>query len=66
MAALGYINLRALLPQLPVHEVPKVLESTPLVYTDSMLHTLIKALKDIGPKKVFDHIIAGESKTTSS
>ena len=66
MAALGYTNLWALLPQLPVHEVPKVLESTPPVYTDPMPHPLIEALRDIGPEKVLDHIIAGESKTTSS
>ena len=66
MVALGYTNLQALLPQLPVHEVPKVLESMPLVYTDPMPYTLIKALEDIGPEKVLDHIIAGELKTTSS
>ena len=66
IAALGYTNLWALLPQLPVHEVPKVLESTPLVYMDPMPHPLIKALRDIGPEKVLDHIIIGESKSTSS
>ena len=66
MAALGYTNLWVLLPQLSIHEVLKVLKSTPLVYTDPMLHTLIKAWKDIGPQKVLDHIITGESKTTSS
>ena len=66
MAALGYTNLWALLPQLPVHEVLKVLESTSLVYTDPMPHPLIKVLRDMGPEKVLDHIITGESKTTSS
>ena len=66
MAALGYTNLWALLPHLHVHEVQKVLESTPQENMDPMPHPLIKALRDIGPEKVLDHIIAGESKYTSS
>ena len=51
MAALGYHNLCALLPQLPVHEVPKVLESMPLIYTEPMPNALINILKDIGLRK---------------
>ena len=66
MAALGYHNLHALLPQLPIHEVPKVLESMPLIYTEPMPNVLINILKDISPEKVLDHAIAGEVKTKSS
>ena len=66
MAALGYHNLHALLPQLPIHEVPKVLESTPLIYTEPMPNALINILKDISPEKVLYHAIAREAKTTSS
>ena len=66
MATLGYHNLLALLPQLPVHEVPKVQESTPLIYTGPMPNAQINILKDIIPKKVLDHVIAREAKTTRS
>ena len=47
MAAIGYHHLRALLPQLPVHEIPQVVEATPLVCTEPMPPALISILKEV-------------------
>ena len=66
MAAVGYHHLRALLPQLLVHEVPQIVEAMPLIYTEPMLPALISILKEVGPEQVLDYAIEGEAKTTSS
>ena len=66
MAAIGYHHLRALLPQLPVHEISQMVEATPLVYTEPMPPVLISILKEVGPERVLDYTIEGEAKTTSS
>ena len=56
-AAEGYDNLRTLLPQLPVHEVPKLIETIPAVYTQPMLAPLISMLTEMGPKEAMYSII---------
>ena len=66
MAAVRYHHLRALLPQLPVHEIPQMVEAMPLVYTKPMPPALISILKEVGPEQVLDYAIEGEAKTTSS
>ena len=50
MVAIRYHHLRALLPQLPVHEIPQIVEATPLVYTEPMSPALISILKEVGPE----------------
>ena len=45
----GYDNLRALLPQLPVHEVPKLAETVPAIYTQPLPAPLISMLMEMGP-----------------
>ena len=50
-AAEGYDKLRTLLPQLPVHEVPKFVETIPTVYTQPMPVPLISMLTEMGPKE---------------
>ena len=66
MVAVGYHHLRALLPQLQVHEVPQIVEAMPLVYTEPLPPALISILKEVGPEQVLDYAIEGEAKTTSS
>ena len=66
MAAIRYHHLRALLPQLLVHEVPQMVKATPLVYTKPMPPALISILKEVGLERVLDYNIEGEAKTTSS
>ena len=56
-AAEGYDNLRTLLQQLPVHEVPKFVEIIPAVYTQPMPVPLISMLTEMGPKEAMYSII---------
>ena len=53
----GYDNLRTLLPKLPVHEVPKLRETIPAIYTQPMLVPLISMLTEMGPKEAMYSII---------
>ena len=66
MVTIGYHHLRALLPQLPVHEIPQIVEAMPLVYTEPMPPALISILKEVGLERVLDYAIEGEAKITSS
>ena len=50
MVAIGYHHLRALLPQLLVHEIPQMVEAMPLVYTKPMPPALKIILKEVGPE----------------
>ena len=56
-AAEGYDNLMTLLPQLPVHEVPELIETIPAVYTQPMPASLISMLTEMGPKEAMYSII---------
>ena len=66
MAAIRYHHLRALLPQLLVHEIPQMVEAMPFVYTEPMPPSLISIPKEVGLERVLDYTIEGEAKTTSS
>ena len=56
-AAEGYDYLQALLPQLPVHEVPKLAETIPAIYTQPMPAPLISMLMEMGPKEVMYSVV---------
>ena len=56
-AAQGYDNLRTLLPQLPVHAVPKLVETVPAIYTQPLPAPLISMLTEMGPKEAMYSII---------
>ena len=53
----GYDNLRTLLPQLPVHEVPKLAETVLAIYTQLLPVPLTSMLTEMGPKEAIYSII---------
>ena len=54
-AAEGYDKLRTLLPQLPVPEVPKLVETGPTIYTQPMPVPLISMQTEMGPRGHVQH-----------
>ena len=53
-AAEGFEELRTLLPNIPITEVPKLVEEVPLPYLTPMLKALVQALQSVGEERLID------------
>ena len=53
-AAEGFEELQTLLPNIPVTEVPKLVEEVLLPYLTPMLKVLVQALQSVGEEKLID------------
>ena len=53
-AAEGFEELRMLLPNIPITEVPKLVEEVPLPYLTPMLKALVQALQSVGEERLID------------
>ena len=53
-AAEGFKELRKLLPNIPVTDIPKLVEEVPLPYLTPMSKVLVQALQSVGEKRLID------------
>ena len=53
-AAEGFEELQMLLPNIPITEVPKLVEEVPLPYLTPMLKALVQALQSVGEERLID------------
>ena len=53
-AAEGFKELQMLLPNIPVTEMPKLVEEVPLPYLTPMSKALVQALKSVGEERLID------------
>ena len=53
-AAEGFEELRMLLPNIPITEVPKLVEEVPLPYLTPMSKVLVQALQSVGEERLID------------
>ena len=53
-AAEGFKELRTLLPNIPVTDIPKLVEEVPLPYLTLMSKALIQALQSVGEERLID------------
>ena len=53
-AAEGFKELRTLLPNIPITELPKLVEDVPLPYLTLMLKVLVQALQSVGEERLID------------
>ena len=53
-AAEGFEELRMLLPNIPVTEIPKLVEEVPLPYLTPMSKVLVQALQSVGEERLID------------
>ena len=50
----GFEELRTLLPNIPVTDIPKLIEEVPLPYLTSMSKVLVQALQGVGEERLID------------
>ena len=59
-AAEGFEELQMLLPNIPMTEMPKLVEEVPLPYLTPMLKALVQALKSVGEERLIDLALCKE------
>ena len=50
-AAAGFEELRSLVPTLPTTKIPKLLETVPLPYVQSLTKPMVQAIKSLGERR---------------
>ena len=53
-AAEGFEELRMLLPNIPITEIPKLVEEVPLPYLTPMSKALVQTLQSVGEERLID------------
>ena len=53
-AAEGFEELRKMLPSVPVTDIPKLIEETPLPYLTPLAKAMVQALQSVGEERLVD------------
>ena len=59
-AAEGFEELRQMIPSVPVTDMPKIIEETPLPYLTPLSKEMVRALQSVGEEKLVDMALYGE------